>query len=60
MFEKLEQIEKRLAEVEALLSDGDLYQDPPRAAKLLKEQKELNKDVKTYKEDYVEDDVDDE
>ncbi len=49
MFEKLEQIEKRLAEVEALLSDGDLYQDPPRAAKLLKEQKELQPVVEAYR-----------
>ena len=47
MFEKLEQIENRLTEVETLLSDGDLYQDPPRAAKLLKaHEKELPGTVK--------------
>ena len=50
MFEKLEQIAARLAQVEELLSDGDLYQDPPRAAKLLKEQKELQPVVDAYRQ----------
>ena len=39
MFEKLAEVEKRLNEIELALQDGDLYNDPKRAAELLREQK---------------------
>ena len=39
MFEKLTAVEQRLTEIETLLQSGDLYEDPKRAAALLREQK---------------------
>ena len=42
MLDKLNQIAARHAEIEDLLADGAVYSDPPRMAKLLKEQKELS------------------
>ncbi|GHU89938.1 peptide chain release factor 1 [Clostridia bacterium] len=41
MIDKLRQIEQRYADIEAQLSDGTVYADPPRMAKLMKEQKDL-------------------
>ncbi len=41
MLDKLKQIEERYIAIENLLADGSIYTDPPRMAKLLKEQKEL-------------------
>ena len=49
MFEKLAQVEARLLEVEAALQSPDLYQDPKNAAKLLREQKDLQPVVDAYR-----------
>ena len=38
MFEKLAAVEQRLLEIERLLQSSDLYEDPKRAAELLREQ----------------------
>ena len=40
MLEKLAQIQKRYDEIDTLLTDPSVYADPPRMAKLLREQKE--------------------
>ncbi len=50
MLEKLEQIEARYAEIEHILSIGEVFSDPATAAKLLKEQKELFSVVEAYRE----------
>jgi len=50
MFDKLEQIEKRLIELEEALQDGGLYSDPKEAARILKEQKELLPVVEAWRE----------
>ena len=49
MFEKLAEVEKRLNEIELALQDGDLYNDPKRAAELLREQKELTPVVEAFR-----------
>jgi peptide chain release factor 1 len=41
MLDKLKQIETRYIELETQLSDSEVYSDPAKMAKLLKEQKEL-------------------
>ena len=50
MFEKLAAVERRLEEIEALLQDPTLYEDPKNAAKLLREQKDLLPVVGAYRE----------
>ena len=49
MFEKLTAVEQRLTEIETLLQSGDLYEDPKRAAALLREQKELTPVVDAFR-----------
>lgn len=49
MFDKLDALETRLSELEARLSAPDLYDDPERAAKLLREQSELQPIVDAYR-----------
>ena len=49
MLEKLEFVEKRFGELEEALAQGDLYADPEKAARLLKEQKELTPVVEAYR-----------
>ena len=49
MFEKLTAVEKRLMEIEELLQSSDLYEDPRRAAELLREQKELTPVVDAFR-----------
>ncbi|MEA4920123.1 MAG: peptide chain release factor 1 [Clostridiaceae bacterium] len=49
MLEKLAEVEKRLVEIEEALQCSDLYNDPKRAAELLKEQKELTPVVEAYR-----------
>ena len=49
MLEKLELVEKRFGELEEALAQGDLYADPEKAARLLKEQKELTPVVEAYR-----------
>ena len=49
MLEKLELVEKRFGELEDALAQGDLYADPEKAARLLKEQKELTPVVEAYR-----------
>ena len=49
MLEKLELVEKRFGELEEALAQGDLYADPEKAARLLKEQKELIPVVEAYR-----------
>ena len=49
MLEKLELVEKRFDELEEALAQGDLYADPEKAARLLKEQKELTPVVEAYR-----------
>jgi peptide chain release factor 1 len=49
MLEKLEQIHKRYEELEAQLADPEVYADPPRMTRLLKEQKELAPVVEGYR-----------
>ena len=41
MFEKLKALAQRMDELEARLAEPGLYDDPDRAAKLLKERNEL-------------------
>lgn len=48
MFEQLEQVRARYLEVQRLLEDGSVYADPPRAAALGKEQKELQPVTEAY------------
>ncbi len=49
MLEKLELISKRYSEIDTLLADPNVYTDPPRMAKLLKEQKDLTPVVEAYR-----------
>ena len=48
MFEQLEQVRAWYLEVQRLLEDGSVYADPPRAAALGKEQKELQPVTEAY------------
>ncbi len=48
MFNKLAQIKARFAETQKQLEDGSVYADPALAAKLLKEQKELQPVADAY------------
>ena len=48
MFEKVKGLCQRMDELEARLSEPGLYDDPDRAAKLLKERNELEPIVTTY------------
>ena len=49
MFEKLALVDSRYAEIEQQLSDGSIYETPDVAAKLLKEQKDLQPVVEAYR-----------
>lgn len=49
MFEKVKGLCQRMDELEARLSEPGLYDDPNRAAKLLKERNELEPIVTTYR-----------
>lgn len=49
MFEKLKALSARLDELEARLSEPGLYDDPDRAAKLLRERNELEPIVTAYR-----------
>lgn len=49
MFEKVKGLCQRMDELEARLSEPGLYDDPDRAAKLLKERNELEPIVATYR-----------
>ena len=49
MYDKLSAIEKRYIEIEELLIDPNVYQDPQYAAKLSKEQKELQPIVEVWR-----------
>lgn len=49
MFEKVKGLCQRMDELEACLSEPGLYDDPDRAAKLLKERNELEPIVTTYR-----------
>ena len=49
MFEKLAAVEQRLLEIERMLQSSDLYEDPKRAAELLREQKELTPVVDAFR-----------
>ena len=49
MFEKVNGLCQRMDELEARLSEPGLYDDPDRAAKLLKERNELEPIVTTYR-----------
>ena len=50
MFEKLKMLSARLDELEMRLSAPDLYDDPDRAARLLRERNELEPIVAAYRE----------
>lgn len=50
MLDKLEGLETRYQELDRLLASPDLYDDPKNAAKLLKEQKDLNPIIMAYRE----------
>ena len=50
MFEKLKALAARLDELEMRLSAPDLYDDPDRAAKLLRERNELEPIVAAFRE----------
>ena len=50
MFEKLKVLAARLDELEMRLSAPDLYDDPDRAAKLLRERNELEPIVTAFRE----------
>ncbi len=50
MFDKLDAVEIRLAELEGRLSAPDLYDDPDNAAKLLREQREIEPIVTAYRQ----------
>ena len=49
MLEKLALIEQRFSEIERQLAQGNIYEDPAAAAKLLKEQKDLAPVVEHYR-----------
>lgn len=49
MYDKLAAIEERYVKIETLLVDPDVYQDPQYAAKLSKEQKELQPIVEVWR-----------
>ncbi len=49
MLEKLELIEKKFADIELQLSDPGIYSDTARAARLLKEQKDLTPLITAYR-----------
>ena len=49
MLDKLKQVEQRYLEMEQKAAQPDFYADPKAAAKLLKEQKELEPIVTTYR-----------
>ena len=49
MFEKVKGLCQRMDELEARLSEPGLYDDPDRAAKLLKERNELEPIVTAYR-----------
>ena len=49
MFEKLKMLSARLDELEMRLSAPDLYDDPARAARLLRERNELEPIVEAYR-----------
>lgn len=49
MYDKLAAIEERYIEIETLLIDPNVYQDPQHAAKLSKEQKELQPIVEVWR-----------
>ena len=49
MFEKLKSLAARLDELEMRLSEPGLYDDPDRAAKLLKERNELEPIVAAFR-----------
>jgi len=49
MLEKLKDIEANYLEIEAALAEPSLYEDPDRAAKLLKEQKDLTPLMEAYR-----------
>ena len=49
MFEKLKALAARLDELEMRLSAPDLYDDPARAARLLRERNELEPIVEAYR-----------
>lgn len=50
MLDKLEGLETRYQELDRLLASPNLYDDPKNAAKLLKEQKDLNPIILAYRE----------
>ena len=50
MLEKLKQVEERYLEMEARAAQPELYADPAAAAKLLREQKQLEPVVTAYRE----------
>ena len=50
MLDKLKQVERRYLDMEEKAAQPDFYADPKAAAKLLKEQKELEPIVTTYRE----------
>lgn len=50
MLDKLQGLEDRFVELEAELSQPDLYNDPQNAAKLLKEQKDLTPIIEAYRQ----------
>ncbi len=49
MLDKLKRIEERYQEIEARLADGATYDDPALAARLSKEQRELEPLMETYR-----------
>ena len=49
MFEKLNALAQRMDELEARLSEPGLYDDPDRAARLLKERNELEPIVAAFR-----------
>ena len=50
MFEKLQALEERFAALEQELADPNLYNDPKNAAKLLKEQKDLQPIIDAFRQ----------
>ena len=49
MFDKLNALAQRMDELEARLAEPGLYDDPSRAAKLLKERNELEPIIQTFR-----------
>lgn len=49
MFEKLALVDARYSEIEKLLADGSIYETPDVAAKLLKEQKDMQAVIDAYR-----------